>query len=387
MSPSSVPHLPPIPLPGSDRWTQTLTRIASQPLELAPDFPAVARRHEAWWNHDLIDRPLFLYRKSLDPVRSFGRRLDLLNQPDRWLEVTRADLAATAFLGDELPNIRVDFGPVLLGPLLGARTEFRSDTAWTHSFINDDWSNLPPWRIDDDNPFWLLLGKLLDAVARDARGRYLLRTPDLGGSADVLLNLRGSEPLCLDVLDRPDLVSSAVDHLFPLWHRAFVEIYHRTLAQGAGLVHWISLWSNRPYVVPACDFSFMIGPRQFNSIFLPDLARQVESVGRAVFHLDGPGATSHLDALLDLPNLTAVQYVPGAGSPSALPWIDLFRKIQSRGRSVLVLCPPDEVLTVLDLLQPEGLAFQPIEGPGWDHIDDIFKTLCSRFGCPPLRVS
>ena len=31
-------------------------------------------------------------------------------------------------------------------------------------------------------------------------------------------------------------------------------------------------------------------------------------------HLDGPGATRHIDALLEVPELTAIQYVIGAGA-------------------------------------------------------------------------
>jgi len=42
------------------RWTEILTRVAQEPLELCPTFPAIAARHEAWWNQALPDRPLFM---------------------------------------------------------------------------------------------------------------------------------------------------------------------------------------------------------------------------------------------------------------------------------------------------------------------------------------
>jgi hypothetical protein len=367
-------------MPERASWAKTLSRIAEKPLEFCPDFPAIAKRHEAWWRREIVDRPVFIYSRPLDPLRKFSKHLDLLDRPERWFEESLANLRAKAFLGDALPRIRVDFGPVLTGALLGAKTEFRSETTWTRAFINDDWSNAPEWRIDEENPFWKLLLRLTEMTAEDARGRYLVCTPDLGGSADVLLNLRGSEGLCIDALVKPDVVKDAVDRIYPLWHRAFSEGYRIALGRGAGLVHWIGLWSNEPYMIPACDFNYMIGPREFERICLGDIAREVETVGRAVFHLDGPGATRHIDALLEIPQLTAIQYVIGAGALSALPWLDMYRKIRAKGRSIVVECPPAEILTILDELGPEGLLFMPVGGEGWDHIDDVFNEVCKRFG-------
>ncbi len=114
-------------------------------------------------------------------------------------------------------------------------------------------------------------------------------------------------------------------------------------------------------------------------LFLPDIIRQASAAGRAVYHLDGPAATRHLDALLDVPQLQAIQFSPGAGAPSALPWIDMFRKIQNSGRSLQVICPAKEVLTLCDELRPEGLALM-VETPlTVDELNDLFAQFCSHF--------
>jgi len=47
-----------------------------------------------------------------------------------------------------------------------------------------------------------------------------------------------------------------------------------------------------------------------------------------------------------VPEITAIQFTPGAGTPSALAWVDMFKRIQSRGRSVLAICPPEEVIAL-----------------------------------------
>lgn len=371
--------LPITPIPQAEAWGKALEEIARGPLEFCEDFPAIAQRFEAWWAQDVIDRPIFIATANTRPQRPITRRLELLDQPERWLAAKFQDLQQTRNIGDALPSIRVDFGPVLLGGLLGGQVAFDSDTTWTHAFINDDWSNAPDWAISDDGSWWQLLQELTQQTAEHAAGRYLLRTPDLGGTGDVLLNLRGSAALCMDVVDRPERVQEAVDAIYAAWHRAFSALYRITLTRGAGIIHWLGIWSSRPYMIPACDFNALIGPRKFETLFLPDIARQAETAGRAVFHLDGPDAARHIDALLEVPAIRAIQFTPGAGTPSALAWVEMFRKIQRRGRSVFVICPVDEVLELCEALPPEGLAVMVDGSLSSDEMETLFEVFRRRW--------
>jgi len=362
-----------------EQWTETLTTIAAQPLEFCSDVPAIAHRLEAWWQQELVDRPVFLAQANTHPERPITRRLELMNDADAWLAAKLQDMQQLHRVGDTLPHVRADFGAVLLGSLLGGQREVRSDTSWTHAFIDDDWSNAPDWTIPDDHPDWLLLQQLTKLVAEDAKGRYLVCTPDLGGSADVLLNLRGSAQLCMDVVMRPETIQAAIDAIYQSWRQAFTSLYANATEHGAGVVHWLGLWSSRPYVVPACDFNALIGPAHFQQLFLPEIARQAETVGRAIFHLDGPDAARHIDALLDVPHIEAIQFTPGAGSPSALQWLDMLRKIQDKGRSLLIFTPAEEVIELAQSLKPEGLAILIESPPAPNDLDALFRQFCRPF--------
>ena len=379
MMPISYPDV--LPMPGIPAWTQTLTQIAAAPLTYCPDFPQIAARHEAFWSCALIDRPIFIAEANRSPARPVTRRLDLLDDPDAWLAAKLADLDQLHRVGDALPNIRIDFGPVSLGGMFGARVDFETDTTWTHPMIDDDWSGAPAWTIAVANSFWVRLHRLAARLAEDAPGRYLVRTPDLGGSGDVLLNLRGSAKLAMDVIDQPDQIEAAVEAIYPQWHRAFTALFDLIVGRGMGIIHFPGLWSNQPHMVPACDFNALIGPRAFGRLLLPDIARQAATVGRAIFHLDGPDAARHVDALLDLPEIQAIQYVPGAGTPSALAKIDMLKKIQARGRALQIICPFDEVLAVCDALKPEGLAFLVETVPSPEALDGLYAQFCARYGC------
>jgi len=99
----------------------------------------------------------------------------------------------------------------------------------------------------------------------------------------------------------------------------------------------------------------MISPRMFERHFLPSVAQQAAWIGRAVYHLDGPGAIPHLDALLRLPELRAIQWVPTPERPRQVDWIPLLQRIQAAGKAVVIACDPDEVHGLLHALDPNHL--------------------------------
>ncbi len=368
------------PITELEAWSAALKDIARAPLEFCPDFPRIAERYEAWWQQECPGPPIFI-AACVEPAsgRKPSRQLNLLQEPDAWFEARFQDMLAMHRVGDTLPHIRADFGPVLLGGMLGGSLEFGADTGWTHAFINDEWSNAPDWVLREDNEWWMLLQRVAARAACEAAGRYLLCTPDLGGSGDVLLNLRGATELCMDTMLRPDTVKAAVDAIYPAWHRAYSELHRIALENRAGIIHWLGLWSSRPYLVPACDFNYMIGQQTFDTLMLPDIERQCATVGRAIFHLDGPGAARHIDALLEIPGLH-IQFTPGEGSPSVLPWLDMFRKIQAKGRSLLVIVRPDEVFALCDALQPGGLGLLLDAVPPPAELDALYSSLKARYG-------
>lgn len=377
----TIEHQPVRPFTQQRAWSANLRRVREADLDLCPQWPKIAARFDAWWAQACVDRPIFIGSTAHGCGPGVCKHADLvLGDEMTWFEARKADMLALHRVGDALPNLRVDFGPVLLGGLLGGRMEFEPHTSWTHPLIDDDWSNAPDGSITDNQGLWRQLRNLMELVAADAAGRYLVCTPDLGGSADVLLNLRGSAELCFDVVERPQIVKRTIDAIYPAWRRAFALLYDVASAYGAGLIHWLEIWSSQPYMIPACDFNYMIGPALFNEVCLPDIARQVATVGRGVFHLDGPGATRHIDALLEVQEMQAIQFVPGSGAPSLRPWLDMLRKIQDRGRSLIIATSPDEVMDLCDALRPEGLAFM-VQGTPPRQLDQLYEALCRKYGC------
>ena len=342
-----------------ERWSRQLKSVAGQPLRYCPEFPAIARRWEAWWRFE-SDRPMLVGSIPKRHDLRWDKAFDLLETPQEWLKLRRQQLEASHWLDATIPNIRVDLGPVVTGALLGAPLHFsRSEnTAWQDPII-ESWDTHRISAPDPQNRWLRVMLDVARATAADAVGNYLVMTPDLSGAIDIVANLRGSERLLTDLYDAPEAVKRGAERALAGWDLAFREFYDAVLGQGAGLFWWLYLWSDTPYVVPTCDFNFMIGKEQFVEFCMPTLVAQARRAGRCAFHLDGPGASKHAETLAAEPSINAVQYTVGAGAPPAITKLEMFRLLQSAKKPLLITCPWREIPPLRDALDPRGVAFVP----------------------------
>jgi len=369
-------------MPKLSVWAARLREIAAQPLEFCPEFPDVARRYDAWWAQDMWDRPVFRAATNPDPSRRVTRRVDLIHDPDLWLETKVKDLRQIRRYGDTLPYVRVEMP--ILDRMIGAHVEYNpeEDTVWTHPTIDDDWSCVPNWVWQDDHPALCLMRELTRRASTEAVGRFLIATAGTGTGGDYIHTMRGAERLCLDVLEQPSKIQTALDTYYPLWIGLLEEFYDITTERGVGLTQGtVPAWSSRPYIVAHCDFSAMISTDHFRAIFLPEIERHAATVGRCVFHLDGPDVAKHLDAILEIPDIQAIQWVPGAGMASTLSWVPMLQDIQRRGRSLEVICPASDVLPMCEALRPEGLCIVVSDRLEPTNLEDLFISFCREFGC------
>jgi 5-methyltetrahydrofolate--homocysteine methyltransferase len=99
-----------------------------------------------------------------------------------------------------------------------------------------------------------------------------------------------------------------------------------------------------------CDFSAMISPDMFGEFMLPVLNEMCARVGYCMYHWDGPGALSHHDQLLSIPDLDMIQWTPGEGHepPDHPRWWPYFHKTVEAGKKVyLHTCSSLESLDAL----------------------------------------
>ena len=339
-------------------WQVSLAKIQAKPLTYCPAFPETAQRWNDWWKSK-NDRPLIVAQVAKTQGIRWDKAFDLLDQPEEWVRVRRTQVEQTHFAGEALPSARVDIGPVATAAFMGAPLHFASaeQTSWQDPII-ESWEETARLEVAPKNPWLEKVLRLLDRLAEDARGQYLVCLPDLTGAMDAVANMRGTQRLCFDLYEHRDAVLAATFQAVNAWETVFSRMYDLVLGYGTGLTQWVSCWADSPFTVPTCDFNALIGPQDFVDTCLPSLSEQARRAGLCVFHLDGPDAARHAEALAQAPEITAVQYTPGAGTPSAVAVLPMLRMFQQHKVPLFIDCPLDEVQQVAQELDPAGVAIR-----------------------------
>jgi hypothetical protein len=250
-------------------------------------------------------------------------------------------------------------GPGTLGTFLGAEPVLEPTTVWYKPCIEDP-ESYGKIEFDPEDNEWLEAHlALIDIGVEHADGRYLVGMPDLIENIDVLAAMRGNEMLLMDLIERPDWVQQKVWEINQAFFDAFDLLYERIKdGQGGNVFHAFGLWGPGKTAKTQCDFSCMISEKMFADFVAPALAEQCEWLDYSMYHLDGTTAMQHLDALLEIDALDAIEWTPQAGIPGGgdRRWYDLYRRIKEGGKSVQAVgVGPEEVVPLLDEVGPEGL--------------------------------
>jgi hypothetical protein len=330
-------------------------------LEFKQDWPEAARRLEAWWDGAVLDRAVVQVTAPRDGVTP-----RVVPAPptleERWtnveyvLEAAQERMRTTYYGGDAFPCYCPNLGPDVFAGYLGCPIEFGEDTSWSVPIIAD-WASAPPLRLDPNNHWWKLTLEMTRAAMAVAPGRFLVGLTDLHGGMDAVAALRDPQNLGFDVVDHPEQVKQAVDELIPVWFEVYEGMRNLINPSSPGTTSWMSTWTaGRSYPV-SCDFICMISPAMFREFVLKDLLAETSWLDRSIFHLDGPGALKHLDALLAIPRIRAIQWVPGEKIPRVpmTDWVPLLQKMQAAGKALHLSVTPEEVEPLMEALRPEGL--------------------------------
>ncbi len=333
------------------------------------DGERIVRRYDAFWRKDCLDRALLQVTAPRDnasppdPSDIFPSappdRMDWFLNPERVIPRLRRQLACVYYAGDAFPMVTpVNTGLVAIqAAYMGGQYRISGNTAWCDPVI-DDWATRPPLSLDEDNPWWRSTKELLAAGAAEFGDSAVICIPDLQGGGQIVDLLRGTERLAMDLLDNPGPIAGILEEIDAAWQYYWTECCRLARSPVNGYADWVGFWCESPAVTVECDFCCMISPEMFRDVFIPSLRRQTAMTEHSIYHLDGPDAIRHLDALLDLPDLDGIQWVPGAGSKTMSEWLPLLRRIQDAGKLLVLRCPVRDAEIILCELRPEGLLVQ-----------------------------
>ncbi len=300
-------------------------------------------------------------------------RNQLWFDPEWRAENLHYQLSRSSFKADILPVANTQLGPGSLAAILGADLEGGEDTIWIRHREGTEWNPV----LDENNPWWRLHLDLLKACKAKSAGKYYVGCPDLVEGLDILASVRGTQEVMMDMIMDPEGLEEQLQKVNDLYFRVFDRIYD-IIREGDEMAFcYFSIWGPGKVSKLQSDISIMIAEEDFRRFVQPYIREQAKKIDYTLYHLDGVGAQRHLDALLEIEELNAIQWTPGVGElQGGNPcWYDLYRRIRSAGKSVMPCwVAPAELQPLLDHVGPEGLNIL-MDFKSEDEIESAWKIV------------
>lgn len=351
-------------------------------FSLKPDYKRTRERMQAFWERQVLDRPLVQFRlpKPANEQQPWPVSRDITSA-ERWLdaqfqaETALVELSNQDFLGDSLPVAWPNLGPEILSALYGCPLHFGDyGTSWSEPVLHD-WADADQIQLDWSHPLLLKLHEMTDALLEIGKDRFMVGMTDWHPGGDCIAALRDPASLAVDLLANPGEVKKLLRRITGDYFKLYDQFYEKLRKAGQPLTCWTSLVDDGRYYIPSCDFSIMISKKMFDEFFLPGIIEECRFLDRSIYHLDGPGALRHLDSILSIAELDALQFVPGAGNEVYARWVQVYQEAQRRGKAVQVSCRFTELEQVMDTLSPRGL-YLSVEGvPDREAAEQMLQVL------------
>lgn len=344
------------------------------------DWEIAKKRHEAFWNGEIIDR-CCVSVKACDWERfSMTRlvpgtdeeRIDYWTNPERVIARNRLRMENTYYGGEAFPCIFLDLGAAGHAGFFKGAKHYFGDSVWFFPSLED------PTELEfDENSF--LYQKTLElahAYVQDSRDDYFVSMPDSTGNADALAHLMGTENLLPTMLEEPEAVHGALDKIQKAYERIMREVFAivRDVNEGGSCVDWLSTWAPGFHAQMQCDMSVMISNSMFEEFILPELQQQCRLLEYPIYHFDGIEQRRHLDDLLSIPELRAIQWTQVAGQPPCTDFLPDLKKIQDAGKNVLILVNPSQIRPLMENLSSKRL-FLVTTANTREEADAIIRTV------------
>jgi hypothetical protein len=331
------------------------------PIEHIEDWEKRIARQDAFWSREIIDRPVVV-ASVRSPNQNYPAPASKVWKSDRerWMDSQYiAELALhyamnTEFLGDNLPQAWPNLGPEVFSAFFGCELEYGAETSWSIPCIKD-WADADKTAFSQDNFYWKKIEEMTDALLEIGKGKFYTGITDIHTGGDAIVAFRDPIEMNIDMIENVDHVKAMLERVNQTYFQIFDHYYNKLISAGQVITTWAGIASSKKWYVPSNDFSCMISKKMFDDVFLPGIAKECKFLETSIYHLDGPGALRHLDSLLEIRELNAIQWVYGDSRGPASDWMHVYKKIQDAGKGAQFWIHADELDFFIENLRPEGL--------------------------------
>ena len=318
-----------------------------------PNYEDIKRRMTAFWEHEALERCCVSFSVN-KPDYPGPKTLKYYYETELADVRHREHFDSTVHFGETLNAVFPYFGTAGIAEYTGCKVTYTPETAWFESWMTGEAdASLITYR----HPEIFLRQK--NAIAKQlelSKGDYLVSVSDNAGIIDALASIRGSETLLMDMLTEPEFVEEALQRLLPIYKQTEEELFDLVEENNQGSVlAWMNMWAPKRFAQLQCDLSVMISNDMFTRFVMPELEELSSWLDYPLYHLDGMEQIRHLDSLLSIQKLRAIQWVAVASQPSPVDFIPVLQKIQKAGKGLVIQAKPHEVETLLDHLSCRSL--------------------------------
>ncbi len=332
------------------------------PLSLKPDLQDAARRWDAFYAGELIDRPVVCVTaprngacNAVPPLLTY--RDKAFGNVDTVLLSALAGAEATYHGGEAVPAFFPSLAADEIAAYIGAEIRWSPDspdTNWSVPFVRN-WEQALPLRVQEDNPLWQRVLQLYVRGSELLEGKMLLAPLDFHSNMDLLAAVRGPEQLCMDLVEQPQAVEEAMKSARAVFPVLWQKITRAGKMSERG--YWQYMFSMDGAALLCCDFIAMISPSMFKRFVLPALEEEAAMVKNVFFHWDGPAALVHEPHILSSKAFYLLEFVPGAGSGGYMAYLEHLKRWQAAGKAVWVEGTPEEIKALHGELLPQRVVY------------------------------
>ena len=340
---------------------------------LKEDIDDAKNRLEAWWDHEIIDRPVISYYfpRNEGSIAGF---LDIIffgwklaKNPDGIEEIItdfEQRIENLTFGGESIPSFIPYYGAGIMAAVFGVIPKFQTQTVWFNRLTspNDIVDLLEDVKLNANNPWYSRLLRITEYVAQHSKNNYQVSMTDLGGILDVLSSFLGPREIILTMKRRSDIIDTCRAILLEKTLKVYDDLQNIINRYNDGCNSWMNVWSKKRWYPIQCDFCAMLNPTWFKKFALPDIIAQAAHMDYSIYHLDGPNALNHLNELLSISEITGIQWVPGGGREPMghEKWYPIYKKIQAAGKNIVSTVTPSRLSTMYRNFDPKGLYLRTV---------------------------
>ena len=329
-------------------------------LEGMPGFEMAMKRVYAWYEKEIIDRPPVRFVAHNAFVEAAIADYPSDKVKDRWFDAEfQVDtyvqsIEGQRFNAETFPIFWPNLGPEVYAAFYGAELGYGEVTSWSKPFVHN-WDDIGKLRLDMHNDYFTKLEELTCCALERCHGKFMVGYTDLHPGVDCAAAWRDPQNLCIDMIENPNRVKNLIEIAIKDFQQIFDHFDAMLKAEKQLSSSWMGIPSFGKMHIPSCDFSSLISPAFFDEFCLPVLRREVKPITHNIFHVDGKGVARHLDKILSVPEVHAIQWVQGVGDDlPILQWIPLIKQIQAV-KPVIVDLQKDELEPFIKQMEPEGL--------------------------------